>query len=99
MRYVLKRIFEFKRFFVRFLVFEIWSILYSTVRWGAIFANLIQTLTSEVGDSTQEHPGPGGRAPGGEYEEQSPSKKRGCFEGQSPPNIKNSELVLVLNAL
>ena len=31
MRHVLRRIFEFLGFFVRFLVFEIWSILYSTV--------------------------------------------------------------------
>ena len=30
MRNVLKRIFEFMRFFARFLVFEIWSILYFT---------------------------------------------------------------------
>ena len=30
MRNVLKRIYELMSFFVRFLVFEIWSILYST---------------------------------------------------------------------
>ena len=42
-------------FFVRFLVFEVWSILSSTVNWGPeFFAKLIQTLTSEVGDSIQK---------------------------------------------
>ena len=45
-RNVLKRIFDLVIFFFRFLVFEIWSILYSTfvVHWGLeeIFANPIQ---------------------------------------------------------
>ena len=52
---VLDQIYVFMRFFfVRFLVFEVWLILYSTVNWGLaknleeIFANLIQTLTSEA---------------------------------------------------
>ena len=45
-----------------FLVFETWSILYSTVVNSelGIFANQIQTQTSEVGDSIQKHLGPGG---------------------------------------
>ena len=30
-----------------------------------ILANLIKTLTSEVGNLIQKHPGPGGEAPGG----------------------------------
>ena len=37
------------------------------MNWGdfffKIFANLIQTLTSEVGNSIQKHPGPGGGGP------------------------------------
>ena len=55
---------------MRFLVFEIWSILYSTVvnseLWTKeIFANLIQTLSSKVGggDSIQKQPVPEGKAP------------------------------------
>ena len=65
------------------LVFEIWSILYSTLATSELWtcenlyeisANLIQTLTSEVGDSIQNHPGPGGGAPDGEYEGPSPPR-------------------------
>ena len=46
MRNVLQRIFEFLSFFVRFVVFEIWSILYSTfiVNWSG---NLIQKYKPE----------------------------------------------------
>ena len=53
---------------------------------NAIFANLIQTLTSEVGNSIQKHPGPGGGVPGGGREGQS-THKIGGFGGVKPPNI------------
>ena len=62
---VLKRIFEV---FARFVVFEIWSIIYSTfiVNWSG---NLIQKYKAENqlarGDSIQKHPGPGGGTPVG----------------------------------
>ena len=48
-------------FFVRFLVFELWSIFYSTVVNSAlvtqIFANLIQTQTSQTRVSIQKYAG------------------------------------------
>ena len=53
----LKRIFELMSFFVRLLVFEIWSILYSTfvVNWGLgeIFEpeNLIQKRKSVISEN------------------------------------------------
>ena len=47
-RNVIVGVFVFLSFyFVRFLVFELWSVLYLTVSWEPKnFANLIQTLTS-----------------------------------------------------
>ena len=72
MRNVLKRIFEF--IFVRFLVFKMWSILYSIVVYSEVgTANVVQTLTSEVGDSIQKHP----RAPGGGCQGPSHQQRRG----------------------
>ena len=71
---VLKRIFGFPDFLVRFLVFEIWLILYSTVINSelGLTANLIQTLTSEFGDSIQKHLGPGRGAHGGGFRRAEP---------------------------
>ena len=65
----------FMRFFVRFLVYEICSILYSTVAANSeletcekkceIFANLIQTLINEDRVSIRKHAGSKGAAPVG----------------------------------
>ena len=46
-----------------------------------IFANLIQTLTSVVGDSIQKYTGPGGGAPGAMVK---PPTKNGGFRGVAP---------------
>ena len=71
---------------MRFLVFEIWSILYSTVlniepgTWKKMepdLANLFQTLNSEIGDSTHTYPGPGNGAPAGERGGQAPTNTGG----------------------
>ena len=53
MRNVLKLVFAFGSFFVRFAKKKMYE----------IFANLILTLTSEIGDSIRKHPGSGDGAP------------------------------------
>ena len=99
-RNVLKRNFQFIRFFFQFLlVFEICLILYSTVvnsELGTFCEPDPEKLTSDTrepagqGGSIQWHPGPGSKAPGGGVGGQALQKKRE-FTGVEPPNIKKKQ--------
>ena len=61
-----------------------------------LFANMIHTLTSEIGDSIQKHPGLGAEP---SVRGQAPYENEGLRGGVEPPIIKKSEFVRVLVAL
>ena len=91
MRNVLKRIFEFLEFFVQFVVFEIWSIMYSTtiLNWSG---NLIQKYKPENQSGRwiqfKSIQGLGVEPPVGVW---------GGLGERSPPNIIISFLISVQN--